>query len=560
MLTKIAIRNFKRLEAELDLSSVVVFVGPNNSGKTSALQSISLWEFGLRKWYELKGKVSKAKKRTGAVINRKEIYNIPVPSLKQLWRDLQVRKLIRKDGKQETKNITIEISVKGNTEGQEWSMGLAFDFANPESCYVRPLGSINEETVTLAMKEQVILLPPMSGLSAEEYKLEPGTINVFIGQGKTADVLRNLCWYVFNNKREKWQEIVDLIDKMFAIKVNPPEYDSATGRITVTYREKNTNYDIINGGRGFHQVLLLLTYIYFNSGSVVLIDEPDAHLEILRQKQVFNLLCDILTREKSQLIIATHSEALLNEAVQSSSVIAFLGKPHTVNTSSQLIKSLTTIGFEQYLLAEQKGWILYLEGSTDLNMLKGFAEILKHPVLQYLQTPFTKYVGNIPEDARNHFYGLKEAVPELKGIAIYDRIEKSLQRNDLFEMMWERREIENYLPLPEVIERYFESQPHDLFSSRDPNLIREIIKEEVPPAALKDKNHDFWINTKMSDDFLDRIFKKFAEKKRTIVPLTKKDYYLLIEYAKPHEILDEVKEKLDKILEIAKIEYNKINV
>jgi len=347
---------------------------------------------------------------------------------------------------------------------------------------------------------------------------------------------------------------------MFAIKVNPPEYDLATGRITVTYREKNIDYDLINGGRGFHQVLLLLTYIYFNSGSVVLIDEPDAHLEILRQKQVFNLLCDILTHEKSQLIIATHSEALLNEAVQRSSVIAFLGKPHIVNTSSQLIKSLTTIGFDQYLLAEQKGWILYLEGSTDLNMLKGFAKILKHPVLQYLENPFTKYVGNIPEDARNHFYGLKEAVPGLKGIALYDRIEKSLQKNDLFEMMWERKEIENYLPLPEVVERYFKKQPYDLFSSRDIDLIREIIEEEVPPAALRDKNHDFWINTKISDEFLGRIFKKFAEKKNTIVPLSKKDYYLLIQYSEPSEILEEVKEKLDKILEIAKIEDNKINV
>jgi len=560
MLTKIAIRNFKRLDAELDLSSVVVFVGPNNSGKTSALQAISLWEFGLRKWYELKGKVSKAKERTGAVINRKDIYNIPVPSLKQLWRDLQVRKLTKKDGKQETKNITIEVSVIGNTEGKKWSMGLEFDFANPESCYVRPFSSINEETVTLAMKEQVILLPPMSGLSAEEYKLTPGTINVFIGQGKTADVLRNLCWYVFDNNKDKWQEIVDLIDEMFAVKVNPPEYDSATGRITVTYNEKNTNYDLINGGRGFHQVLLLLTYIYFNSGSVVLIDEPDAHLEILRQKQVFNLLCDILTREKSQLIIATHSEALLNEAVQRSNVIAFLGKPHIVNTSSQLIKSLTAIGFEQYLLAEQKKWVLYLEGSTDLNMLKGFAKVLEHPVLKYLENPFTKYVGNIPENARNHFYGLKEAVPNLKAFALYDRTERSLQQDDLFEMMWTRREIENYLPLPEVIERYFENRPRDLFSSSDKDLIKEIIKEEVPPAALRDKNHDFWINTKISDEFLDRIFKKFAEEKNTIVPLLKKDYYLLIQYSKTNEISEEVKEKLDKIFEIAKIEDNKTNV
>ncbi|MGC8928285.1 MAG: ATP-dependent nuclease [Myxococcota bacterium] len=562
MLTKIVIKNFKRLDVELDLSPVVVFVGPNNSGKTSALQAISLWDIGLRKWVELKGtKTSKAKKRTGAAINRKDIYNIPVPSLRELWKDLQVRSTIKNKGKQATKNITIQISLEGNTDGKNWSFGLEFDFANAEVCYVRPTDVPDDETIKIVLKERVVFLPPMSGLSAEEYKLEPGTINVFIGQGKTADVLRNLCWYVFNNNKEKWKVIVELINNMFGIKLNEPEYDPATGRIVVTYKERNTNYDLINGGRGFHQVLLLLAYIYVNPGTIILIDEPDAHLEILRQRQVFNLLCDILAREKSQLIIATHSEALLNEAVQKSNIIAFLGKPHIVNTSSQLIKSLTSIGFEQYLLAEQKGWVLYLEGSTDLDLLKGFAKVLNHPVLQYLESPFIRYVGNKPEDARNHYYGLKEAVQDLIAVALYDRVEKELRQDDLYEMMWTRREIENYLPLPEVVERFFTAQPRDLFSNKDPELIAEIIKEEVPPAALKDKNHDFWVNTKISDEFLDKILKKFAEGKNTKVPLSKKDYYLLIQYAKPEEILEEVKEKLDKIFEIAeKAEKNKIDV
>lgn len=561
MLTKIVIKNFKRLDAELDLSPVVVFVGPNNSGKTSALQAISLWNLGLRKWVELKGtKTSKAKKRTGAAINRKDIYSIPVPSLKDLWKDLQVRMSTKNKDKQGTKNITIQISVEGNTDGKNWSLGLEFDFANAEVCYVRPINIPDDETVKIVSKERVVFLPPMSGLSAEEYKLERGTINVFIGQGKTADLLRNLCWYVFDNKKNKWDEIVSLIKGMFGISLNQPEYDPTTGRIVVTYKERNTNYDLINGGRGFHQVLLLLAYIYVNPGSIVLVDEPDAHLEILRQKQIFNLLCDILAREKSQLIIATHSEALLEEAVQKSNIIAFLGKPHLVNTKSQLVKSLTSISFEQYLLAEQKGWILYLEGSTDLDLLKEFAKVLNHPVLKYLENPFVKYVANDPKDARNHFYGLKEAVHDLRAVALYDRIEKKLQQTELHEMMWTRREIENYIPLPEALKRFFAEQPRDLFSSSDSDLISEIIKKEVPPAALEDKNHDFWINTKISDEFLGKIFKKFAEKKAQAFPMSKKDYCLLIQHAKPGEISEEVKENLNKIFEIAeKAEKNKID-
>lgn len=552
MITKITIRNFKKLEADLPLSDTVIFCGPNNSGKTTALQAIALWSFGLKKWVELKKtKASKAKKRTGVAINRKDLFAIPVPSLKQLWKNLQVRELKKESGKQETKNITILISVEGIVDGKIWNVGLEFDFNNSEACYVRPNKNTKDDDIDLAIKEQVVFLPPMAGLSAEEYKLELGTINVFIGQGKTADVLRNLCWYVFNDKKEKWEEIVERIDNMFGIKLNNPSYEPTTGRIVVTYKENNNEYDLINGGRGFHQVLLLLSYIYVNPGSIVLIDEPDAHLEILRQKQIFNTLCEILNEEKSQSIIATHSEAVLNEAFEKSEVIAFLGTPHTITKTSQLIKSLTSIGFEQYLLAQQKGWVLYLEGSTDLDLLKSFAKVLNHPVQKYLEKPFTKYVSNNISVARDHFYGLKEGVSDLKGIALYDRVNTKLQEGDLYEMMWNRREIENYIPLPGAIERYLAKQEKDLFTQKYPDIMNAIIKDEVPPAALKDKQHDFWINTKISDDFLDKIFRIFSEKTNSPILLSKKDYYLLALNSKAEELESEVKEKLDEIYKVA---------
>ena len=44
MLTKLILKNFKRFEdAEIPLDQTVVFVGPNNSGKTTALQALALW-------------------------------------------------------------------------------------------------------------------------------------------------------------------------------------------------------------------------------------------------------------------------------------------------------------------------------------------------------------------------------------------------------------------------------------------------------------------------------------------------------------------------------------
>lgn len=53
-------------------------VGPNNSGKTTLLQALSLWEVGMKKIYEQKGKNSGRTKRVGIAINRKELLSIPV--------------------------------------------------------------------------------------------------------------------------------------------------------------------------------------------------------------------------------------------------------------------------------------------------------------------------------------------------------------------------------------------------------------------------------------------------------------------------------------------------
>ena len=53
MLTQVTIRNFKRFdEVVIELGNPVVFIGPNNSGKTTALQALALWDLGLRRWNE----------------------------------------------------------------------------------------------------------------------------------------------------------------------------------------------------------------------------------------------------------------------------------------------------------------------------------------------------------------------------------------------------------------------------------------------------------------------------------------------------------------------------
>jgi len=301
MLTKLFIRNFKRFkEVEIELGNPVVFIGPNNSGKTAALQALALWYIGVNRWIERRGYQETPGKKA-VTINRRDLISVPVPNAKLLWRDLHVRDVQKKEGKMiKTNNVRIDILVEGVSGGSLWQCGMEFDYGTEEAFYCRPLRKNEQDTSDriaipkAAGDVTVAFLPPMSGLSANETRLDPGAINVRLGEGRTAEVLRNLCYQIVNANggKEKWRKVTDRIKKLFGIDLDEPKYIAERGEITMTYRDpSNIRLDLSSSGRGLQQTLLLLAHLTVNPNSVLLLDEPDAHLEILRQRQIYENAC-----------------------------------------------------------------------------------------------------------------------------------------------------------------------------------------------------------------------------------------------------------------------------
>lgn len=140
MLTNLTIRNFKRFdEVDVELGNPVVFVGPNNSGKTSVMQALSLWSIGVKRWNEKRAGKRAPERRPGVTINRRDLLAVPLPVANLLWRDLHVRNVTRSSGGQRTENVWIDILVEGVTGDMAWACGLEFCYANEESFYCRPL-------------------------------------------------------------------------------------------------------------------------------------------------------------------------------------------------------------------------------------------------------------------------------------------------------------------------------------------------------------------------------------------------------------------------------------
>lgn len=575
MLTKLTVRNLKRFdEVEIPLANPVVFIGPNNSGKTTALQALALWELGLRRWKEKRSERGTPEKRPGVAINRRDLLSIPIPSANLLWRGLRTRNVQKENGKPQTQNIRIDIIVDGNTAGIDWRCGLEFDFANDESFFCRPLRmteSKSPERMTVpeqAYDVRVAFLPPMSGLASNETRLDSGAINVRLGEGRTAEVLRNLCFALATEEGDdsRWQAVRTQVLELFNVRLERPSYVPERGEVEMGYQDHSgARLDISCSGRGLQQTLLLLAYLALHPGAILLLDEPDAHLELLRQREIFQMLADSARASDCQLIVASHSEEILNQATQfgEENLVAFLGKPHPVPRirTAAVRRALDEVRFDQYYLAEQKGWVLYLESDTDLNILRAFAKRLGHPAREALAAPFLFTVGNQPNNGRRHFNALTEAKPDLCGLLLVDRDAPELRsRENLIEYKWRRREIENYICQPETLESFAREYGErtaagPLFAQSDENQalhsMRRAIEDRVPPAALRDRNDPWWSNVKASDEFLDLVFPQFFQGLHLRPNLGKASYHELVRHVPESMIPAEIVEVLDRIHAVA---------
>lgn len=567
MLTNIKIQNFKKLESvSFPLASSVVIVGPNNSGKSTVFQALCLWEIGVKNYIAAKaqGKLNKNKRVT---LNRKDLLNSPVADARFLW--TKKKTSVGSKGKNPGQ-IILSVTLEGENEGKTWQCCTEFYYYNAESfsCGIK---TGLRDIETLYNSDNGIhfgFLQPMSGVSTSEDKLTQGSIDRKLGEGKTAEVLRNICYEILypetaaiekTDPEKKWEGLCKVIKMMFGITLEKPVYVKSTGLIGLEYVENAIKYDISSGGRGFLQSLLLFAYMYAKPKTVLLLDEPDAHLEVIRQREVFQMINQVATETDSQLLIASHSEVVLDEAAETSKVIALIENEAfdlNVSTKQQSIryikKALTEIGWEKYYLAKLKGHVLYLEGSTDLQMLQAFANKLNHKAAPLLRSANVSYMANnVPNTAVSNYVALKEIYPQLKGLALFDKIDKNAADiKPLKVICWEKRELENYFARPELLVKHaklLSNKYQNYTANQLEEKMDQAIRDYTLPAYLKDPENEWWDNAKLSDDWLDKIFPEFYRQLGVPVDFFKRDYYQLIALMDTEDVSREIADKLDVI-------------
>lgn len=205
---------------------------------------------------------------------------------------------------------------------------------------------------------------------------------------------------------------------MFGYRLLPAEYNGQphiicqyVKGIPEAERRVLPKLDIASSGSGFHQVLLLLSFFYARPSTVLLLDEPDAHLHVILQKQIYDMLRSLAAERRCQLIVATHAEVLI-DATSPESILSFFREPHRLvekverEEVREAIKRLTATDM---LRAELSAGILYVEGESDYNLFRAWAKVLKHRISKWFSTyPFWhENRGRHPAEARGHFFALR---------------------------------------------------------------------------------------------------------------------------------------------------------
>ena len=557
LLHYLEIRNFKHFGdlQRIELDHPAVLIGPNNCGKTTAIQAIALWSQAVKTWFEAKGQ-SRPKERTATSLNRLNIVSVPVQRTRYFWHNTAVR----------TGNRDIPILITVGVQHGDTVEPVTMRFRNQgeDLVYCAPDEATLQRpgVIRTAAALNVHLLYPMSGLETEEPIIQPGRVDVLLGQGQTAQVLRNLCLLVFQNSGGDWQEIVELMQRLFSIALRAPTA-TARGSIDLFYRQPNVKapLEISAAGRGLQQLLLIFAYLYSHRDAVLLIDEPDAHLEILRQRQVYVLLRDIAARNESQVVLVTHSEVVLEEALGRNVTLLLGGKADNIAEKPEIRNALAYYGAEHYVRAKQHGYVLYVEGTTDLDILREFAVRLKHPAAAAwdqginafyvadshphpdLDTELERVEGGYGRPPKQHFYELRSLVPGLRGLAILDSDGQARQDSDkggLRTVYWQRYEAENYFIIPDLLRRYVtDHYGPGLFTAAADEILDALIRERIfderqfPTWKRADAEtaQVLWetgtAGLKLSD-FAEEFFRRLGHRLGHPMLLRKSDLYRLI--------------------------------
>ena len=202
MINKLTLRNFKSVgEQVYGFTRFDLLVSRNNSGKSTVLQAMAIWQFCVDEFHR-----SKRTGTTGIQVVLPNFTALPVPGFILLWKDRTdrnypvdaatgKRKVDPTTGKMKQEFVLIEIMLEWQdgacTSG---AFGVQLRYHSPQTMYAIPSGgwSAFRDCEKAGSLPRIAYVPPFSGLEPTEKFLDISPMRQQVGKGQPGSVLRNL--------------------------------------------------------------------------------------------------------------------------------------------------------------------------------------------------------------------------------------------------------------------------------------------------------------------------------------------------------------------------------
>ncbi|GAA6149676.1 ATP-binding protein [Pseudooceanicola nitratireducens] len=500
MIEKIELTNFKKFKSEtieLKPQGLSLLAGANNSGKSTLLQALAVWDFCITVLKNEKGEAALTPAHTGQGVGLSddEFSPIQMPSLSHLWTNL-TNQVKGADG------YTLSIKPTWrDAAGVEKFLQISLALAN-DRLFIKQTSSniiIGEETPRIAF------VPPFAGITAKEQRMSVAQRRSLTGSGLVGGTIRNL---LFELESENQRQRGNLKDENGRIKTSqlkrlrdtdPWELlQSAMGRFFQTslsvspFNDLYQSYirvslikgtwegtrikkfpkfkprDLMSEGSGFLQWLSVFSLALDPKTDVLLLDEPDAHLHSSLQTLLLAELENIAAGLQKQILLATHSTEILRWA-DHSKILSFRGsKVKYLGDDDARMGLFAGLGSEfspRLDRLKKSKALLLVENESDARFLKIMAAKIGKPIPD--DVVVWAWTGSSKE-RKQLFLQLKGDIPGLRAVSIRDR-DSLEQRNvdgltlrdksedngepNLKLRVWQRRHIENYLLCPDAIAR-----------------------------------------------------------------------------------------------------------
>lgn len=552
MIRRFTIKGFKRFakETTIDLGDATVLVGANNSGKSTILQALALFQYCVETTRngQRNGVAPQGRALTKRTVSPNEFGVLPVADPADLWPDGRVIAA----GKARPIELRAEF---------ESGAAVAFKLQISYNRFsVAP--SISGSLSGSVLSREVRLIPIFSGfLPREEFLTQPARQDRMRLQ-RHGEMIRNLLWELREGAPARWEKLLQLLAELFPDSKVDVSFDIEVDRfLKAGYRDQILvrERDIIAAGSGFHQILQILASVLAPGAGTVLLDEPDAHLHARLQGQLMAMLVRLAREEGLQFVLATHSPQLLGAAPSGSVRICARGKVVALAADPDQLRLLGDLGaidrMELVPLLTNRT-VVFVENRSDRKLLECFARkywgVTKQQEvwrsLTFLFTygsPVDSHVLELARQVRDLLSesGLEQRGGAIRMIAIGDRDyrtdasrrkvitehgKKAQSKSyglDFKLFLWGELEVENYLLDADAITRALEqsvaAQP-DLASrweasreafveelSRLSRAQKETVRQKIAWSIQQQDRH-LTLPTAMerADDFLDREWER----------------------------------------------------